>query len=285
MTATIDAERQRRSRRSCCGPSTSSPSRSPRGASSTPAPASGSGSSPARRAPSRRRSTTPAPCTATPASPTPWPCTSPGTRPTTTTALLEYMKSKDLGVGGINLNTFQDADYMLGSICHPDAGGPRQGPRGAHRVLRHRRARWVPRRSRCGSATAPTTPARTTCAGAATASSRACRRPTAWLPENARMYLEYKIFEPALYSTDVQDWGQSHGRLQPRRRARGRLRRHRPPQPGREHRADRGHPPGGGQAGRLRPQRQEVRRRRPHGRLHRPVPDVPHHARAHQRHA
>ena len=36
------------------------------------------------------------------------------------TALLEYINSKDMGVGGINLNTFQDPDYMLGSMCHPD---------------------------------------------------------------------------------------------------------------------------------------------------------------------
>ena len=79
-------QRQRRSRRSCCGPSTSSRSRSRRGASSTPEPASGSGSSPARRARSRRRSTMRARCTATPASPGPWPCTSPGTRSTTTPA-------------------------------------------------------------------------------------------------------------------------------------------------------------------------------------------------------
>ncbi len=35
------------------------------------------------------------------------------------------------------------------------------------------------------------------------------QRAYAWLPQNARMLLEYKIFEPALYSTDVQDWGQS----------------------------------------------------------------------------
>jgi len=31
----------------------------------------------------------------------------------------------------------------------------------------------------------------------------------AHLPASARLYLEYKLYEPALYSTDVQDWGQS----------------------------------------------------------------------------
>ena len=29
------------------------------------------------------------------------------------------------------------------------------------------------------------------------------------LPAGVRMFLEYKLYEPALYSTDVQDWGQS----------------------------------------------------------------------------
>ena len=29
------------------------------------------------------------------------------------------------------------------------------------------------------------------------------------LPDGVRLYLEYKLYEPALYSTDVQDWGQA----------------------------------------------------------------------------
>ncbi|MBV9132280.1 MAG: rhamnose isomerase, partial [Chloroflexi bacterium] len=29
------------------------------------------------------------------------------------------------------------------------------------------------------------------------------------LPDNARMFLEYKFYEPAFYHTDVQDWGQA----------------------------------------------------------------------------
>ena len=29
------------------------------------------------------------------------------------------------------------------------------------------------------------------------------------LPTGVRLYLEYKLYEPALYATDVQDWGQS----------------------------------------------------------------------------
>ena len=35
------------------------------------------------------------------------------------------------------------------------------------------------------------------------------REAYAALPAGVRMYLEYKLYEPALYATDVQDWGQS----------------------------------------------------------------------------
>ena len=95
------------------------------------------------------------------------------------------------------------------------------------------------------------------------------------LPDNARMVLEYKLYEPAFYHTDVQDWGESLSICQ--------------------HLGERaqvcvdtghhamgvnieqivGDPAPGGAARRLRPQRQEVRRRRPDGRQHRPVPAVP----------
>ena len=64
--------------------------------------------------------------------------------------------------------------------------------------------------------------------------------------------------------------------LPARGRARPGLRRHRPSRDGRQHRADRRLPAPGGPPGRLRPERQEVRRRRPDGRQHRPVPALPH---------
>jgi L-rhamnose isomerase/sugar isomerase len=123
-------------------------------------------------------------------------------------ALLEYMRARGLGIGAINVNTFQDADYMLGSICHPseevrakalkalieccDLAAQLDAP--AVKVwlgdgtnypgqddLRWRRNRLV----------------------------EGLQAAYKHLPERARMYLEYKIFEPSIYSTDVQDWGQS----------------------------------------------------------------------------
>ena len=74
-------------------------------------------------------------------------------------------------------------------------------------------------------------------------------------------------------------------RRPPARRPGRRLRGHGPPCDGRQHRADRRAAPGRGPPRRLRPQRQEVRRRRPDGRLDRSLPAVPDRPRARQRDA
>jgi L-rhamnose isomerase / sugar isomerase len=120
----------------------------------------------------------------------------------------DHIESRGLRVGAINSNTFQGEDYMLGSLCHPSPevrakavaatieccriAAAMEAP--AVKVwlgdgtnypgqddLRHRRHRLV----------------------------EGLQQVYAELPEHARMYLEYKIFEPAVYSTDVQDWGQA----------------------------------------------------------------------------
>lgn len=124
------------------------------------------------------------------------------------TALLEYINTKDMGVGAINLNTFQDPDYMLGSMCHPDPE-VRDKALGALREC-------------CEIADEMGSPAVKVWLGDGTNYPgqddlrwrrnrlvEGLQAAYAWLPEDTRMLLEYKIFEPALYSTDVQDWGQS----------------------------------------------------------------------------
>src|SRR3569832_935012 len=37
-------------------------------------------------------------------------------------ALAKFAEERGVKLGAINSNTFQDDDYKLGSICHPDAG-------------------------------------------------------------------------------------------------------------------------------------------------------------------
>ncbi len=123
-------------------------------------------------------------------------------------ALLAYMATKGLGIGAINSNTFQDADYMLGSICHPSADVRAK----ALDAIIHC----------CDIAAQMNAPAVKVWLGDGT--NYPGQDDLRWrrnrlveglqaayehLPAQARMYLEYKIFEPAIYSTDVQDWGQS----------------------------------------------------------------------------
>jgi L-rhamnose isomerase/sugar isomerase len=123
-------------------------------------------------------------------------------------ALAAYAAERNLRIGGINSNTFQDEDYRLGSLCHPSAAVRKKAvaaivecceiaaASGASAVkvwlgdgtnypgqddLRWRRHRLVD----------------------------GLREIYPHLPEGVRLYLEYKLYEPAFYSTDVQDWGQA----------------------------------------------------------------------------
>lgn len=122
--------------------------------------------------------------------------------------LAAYAAERGLRIGAINSNTFQDEDYRLGSLCHPS------------RTVRAKAVRAI---IEC-------------CEIAATMGSRVVK---VWLGDgtnypgqddlrwrrhrlveglreiyphlapDARMVLEYKLYEPSLYSTDVQDWGQA----------------------------------------------------------------------------
>ena len=90
-----------------------------RGPSATPARGSRCSPSRASRATRTRRSPTPRRSTGSPASPRRWRCTSRGTR-STTTASSPARRGLGVALGTINSNTFQDDDYKLGSVCHPD---------------------------------------------------------------------------------------------------------------------------------------------------------------------
>ena len=121
-------------------------------------------------------------------------------------ALREHIEARGLRVGAVNPNLFQDPDYKLGSITHPEA-----------RV----REKAVAHLLECVGIAAEL---------GATAQSlwladgtnypgqddlRARRRRLmdclsavyAELPADQRFLVEYKLFEPAFYATDLADWG------------------------------------------------------------------------------
>jgi L-rhamnose isomerase/sugar isomerase len=123
-------------------------------------------------------------------------------------ALRGHIEARGLRVGAVNPNLFQDPDYKLGSISHPDSrvrekavahllecleiaaelGATAQSLWFADGTnypgqddLRERRRRMID----------------------------ALSAVYAELPDDQRMLVEYKLFEPAFYATDLADWGSS----------------------------------------------------------------------------
>ena len=161
----------------------------------------------------------------------------------------------------------------------PRPGGAAQGDRPPARVRRHhgrdRLARpeaVVLRRHQLpgpGRHAGPAGPARR----------RRCAEIYDRLGDDQRMLLEYKLFEPAFYTTDVPDWGTSYAHcLDARRAGDGRA-----STPGTTRRARTSSSSWrsccGREARRVRLQLPVLRRRRPDGRRGGPVPAVPDHVR------
>jgi L-rhamnose isomerase / sugar isomerase len=122
--------------------------------------------------------------------------------------LAAHARGLGLRFGGINSNTFQDLDYKLGSVCHPDPAVRAKAVAAivecceiAERLDAEAVKVWL------GDGT--NYPGQDDLRGRHRRLVAGLQEAYAALPQQARMYLEYKLYEPALYSTDVQDWGQS----------------------------------------------------------------------------
>src|SRR3954469_15985091 len=119
--------------------------------------------------------------------------------------------AEDVGVrlGTINTNTFQDDDYMLGSLCHVDE-------RIRAKAIAHARE-CVDIMDVTGSRDLKVwLPDGLNYPGQADLRDRQERLADslaqiyARLGGHQRLVLEYKFFEPAFYATDVPDWGTSY---------------------------------------------------------------------------
>ncbi len=111
-----------------------------------------------------------------------------------------------VALGTINSNTFQDNDYMLGSVCNPD-------PAIRRKALDHL-LECVDIMDATGSrdlklwfADGTNYPGQDDLRQRQDRLAEALRAVYERLGSNQRMVLEYKLFEPAFYSTDVPDWG------------------------------------------------------------------------------
>lgn len=117
-----------------------------------------------------------------------------------------YAAERGVAIGAINPNVFQDPQYKLGSIAHPDAGV-------REKALAHL-LECVEIMKATGSKDLSLWFADgTNYAGQDDMRARkrrvrdALQRVHDALPEGARMLVEYKFFEPAFYFTDLFDWG------------------------------------------------------------------------------
>ena len=165
------------------------------------------------RAPCSSASTTPPRSTASPAPRRRSRCTSRGTPSTTSPSCARTPTALGLRIGAVNPNLFQDPDYKLGSVTQPRRGDPRQGGRAPRSSAWRSRASSARPRSRCGSPTAPTTPARTTCAARRARLIESLARVYEALPPEQELLLEYKPYEPAFYATDLVRLGRGADRL------------------------------------------------------------------------
>ncbi|MFF4794302.1 L-rhamnose isomerase [Streptomyces sp. NPDC001276] len=135
-------------------------------------------------------------------------------------ALARHAEDRGLTLGAINSNTFQDDDYKLGSICHPDAAVRRKA---VDHLLE-----CVDIMDATGSsdlklwfADGTNYPGQDDVRGRQDRLAQGLAELYERLGEGQRMLLEYKLFEPAFYSTDVPDWGTAYAhclRLGPKAR-------------------------------------------------------------------
>ncbi len=111
-----------------------------------------------------------------------------------------------LRIGAINPNLFQDDDYRLGSLCHPNSA-IRQ------RAIAHILDCIAIGREVGSDIISLWLADGTNYAGQDDLRSRRHRLIDALhiiyaaLPENMQLLIEYKFFEPAFYATDLPDWG------------------------------------------------------------------------------
>ncbi|WP_405983479.1 L-rhamnose isomerase [Streptomyces sp. NBC_00872] len=120
-------------------------------------------------------------------------------------------RARELGlrIGAINSNVFQDDDYKLGSVTHPD-------PAVRRKALGHL-LECVDVMDATGSrdlklwfSDGINYPGQDDIAARQGRLAEALSTVYERLGDGQRMLLEYKLFEPAFYATDVPDWGTAY---------------------------------------------------------------------------
>ncbi|HEY4457281.1 MAG TPA: L-rhamnose isomerase [Pseudonocardiaceae bacterium] len=121
-------------------------------------------------------------------------------------ALAGYAADRGIRLGTINANVFQDDDYKLGSVANPD-------PEIRKKALAHL-VECVDIMDQTGSrdlklwfADGTNYPGQDDIRDRQDRLAESLAATYERLGEHQRMLLEYKLFEPSFYTTDVPDWG------------------------------------------------------------------------------
>jgi L-rhamnose isomerase/sugar isomerase len=120
--------------------------------------------------------------------------------------LLNYALSLGIRPGAINPNLFQDDDYKLGSLCHPDK---KVREKAINHILE-----CIEIAKKLGSrdislwlADGTNHPGQDDFRKRKQRLEEGLKEVYSRLESNMRLLIEYKFFEPAFYHTDIPDWG------------------------------------------------------------------------------
>jgi L-rhamnose isomerase / sugar isomerase len=124
-------------------------------------------------------------------------------------ALLEYSLSLGIRPGAINPNLFQDPDYKLGSLCHPDEKVRKKAINHVlecidiAKTLKSKDiSLWL--------ADGTNYPGQDDMRERKHRLEESLKEIYKNLEKDMRLLIEYKFFEPAFYHTDIADWGMAY---------------------------------------------------------------------------
>ena len=116
------------------------------------------------------------------------------------------VEDRGLRVGAVNPNLFQDPDYKLGSVTHPDAGVRRKATDHLLECVEIARELGSTAQS-LWLADGTNYPGQDDLAERRARMLECLAEVYAALPAEQELLVEYKPFEPAFYATDLADWG------------------------------------------------------------------------------
>ncbi|MEU0254606.1 L-rhamnose isomerase [Streptomyces sp. NPDC006184] len=124
-------------------------------------------------------------------------------------ALAAHASKLGVRIGAINANVFQDDDYKLGSVTNPDPAVRRKAVRHLLDCVEIMEATGS-RDLKLWFSDGTNYPGQDDLRTRQDRLAEALRTVYERLGDGHRMLLEYKLFEPAFYATDVPDWGTAY---------------------------------------------------------------------------